>query len=338
MPHIVPRAEIYIKTQKGKNYSVTRFQKCKLTLSRSLPCDICELTLPKLSDLKLFQENDEIGVILGNDQVGTKCLFKGYISTLAPKNEPVLTAEDYFKTFKEKRNTKYYFDTPDKIAKDVIEFCGFKSVIPNTWESKQHFYWKMQTAAEALANLAQIGWDYFCIPATKKIYFSIPFHLDDVLSPKPAVYVYRFGLNIIESQLEYRTASRIARAIVYVTDQKFRGHSIKYEEGTGDPSKIFNLQIDFDPAKQKEVKDATDQAAKFAKQQIAQSQVSGYAGTFKTFGNPFIIHSLKIKIDDPDKQERSGHYFIDQVIHEISPDTGYKMEISVGGKDHGVTT
>lgn len=332
-PIIIPSAEIYIKTQ-SKVYQVSRFQRCKVTLSRSLPCDICELTLPKLDSLKLFKENDEIAVSLGNDQLGSNTVFKGYISTISPRNEPVLTAEDYFKTFKEKRNSKFYDDiTNDNIAKDVIQFCGFQAVIPDTWETKRDFYWKMQTAAEALAELAVIGWDYFCIPTTKKIYFGKPYDMPDGILPSQK-FVYRFGLNIIENQLEYRTATPFSKAIVYCTDSKWRGPKITVEEGSGEPVKIFNLQMSFDPDSTESVDRAMKEARKFAKQQIAQSQVEGYRGTFKTFGNPFVFHSMKIKIEDPDKQERSGHYFIDQVIHDLSAEGGYKMEISIGGSEN----
>jgi len=330
---IIPSADIYVKTAAGKNYRITKFAKCKVTQARLMPCDVCELTLPKLDSLKLFHENDEIAVVLGSDRAGSAAVFKGFISRLAPKNEPVLVCEDYFKTFKEKRNTQSYFDTADSIARGVIEFCGFTPLIPDTWEKKQHFYWKMQTAAEALEDLAQIGWDYFLIPTTHKIYFGKPYGLPDSVSPNLPIYFYRFGLNVIESQLEYRTASPVNQAIVYVTDGKFRGNSIKITEGTGDPSRLYNLQMDFDPENESSVNGAIGQARKFAKQEIAQSRVSGYYGTFKAFGNPFVSHSMKIKIEDPDKQERSGHYFIDQVIHEISPDSGYKMEISIGGSD-----
>lgn len=334
MPVIVPHAEIFVKSQAGKNYQITKFQKCKITLSRKLPCDICELTLPKLDALKLFKENDEIFIILGNDHIGASQLFQGYISYISPKNEPLLQAEDYFKTFKEKRNTKYYFATADNIARDVIQYCGFAPIIPDAWGKKQHFYWKMQTAAEAMDDLSQIGWDYFCIPATQKVFFGKPYTISES-QPQSSIYTYRFGLNVIESELEYRTASPITQAIVYVTDNKFRGNSIKITEGSGDPIKIYNLQMDFDPENENSVQGAMGQATKFAKQEIAKSWVSGYFGTFKTFGNPFVLHSMKIKIEDPDKQERNGHYFIDQVIHEFSPEGGYKMEISIGGIEGG---
>jgi len=334
MPVIVPSADIYIESiASAKIYYISKFRKLKLTLSRQLPCDQCELILPRLDSLKLFKENDEITINLGNDHVGMNTIYTGLITYLSPQDEPILKAEDHFKIFKEKRNTIGYYDTPDNIAKNIIEHCGFESVIPDNWDHKQHFYWKMQTAAEALDDLSQIGWDYFCIPATKKIYFGAPYNLPVSLSPSFPVFSFRFGLNITDSQLEYRTASPIKKAIVYVTDIKFRGKSIKVTEGEGEPVKIYNLQMDFDPAIQSSVNGAIGQATKFAKQQINQSAISGYFGTFKTFGNPFVLHSQKIKIEDPEKQERNGHYYIDQVIHEFSPDGGYKMEITVGGSE-----
>lgn len=324
MPVIVPQAEFYI----AEKYEVKRFRKIKVTLSRKLPCDIVELTLPQLDSLKLFKENDKVVVILGNDQIGTCPVFEGYISYISPKDdEPMLKAEDYFKTFKEKRNTKQYFDSPDNIAKDIIQFCEFNPIILDQWNHQKHFYWKMQTAAEALEDLSRIGWDYFLKPATKKVYFGKPYGLYEDAS----VYVYRFGLNIIESDLEYRTANPIQKAIIYVTDTKFRGSSIKVEVGSGEPVKLYNIQMDFDPSIQSSVNGAIEQATKFGKQQINLSAVSGYRGTFKTFGNPFLTHSMKIKIEDPEKQERDGHYFVDQVIHEFSPEEGYKMEVYVGG-------
>ena len=333
MPVIVPSADIYVKSiSSGKIYDISKFRKLKLTLSRQLPCDQCELILPRLDSLKLFKENDEITINLGNDHVGMNTIYTGLISYISPQDEPILKAEDHFKIFKEKRNTIGFYDTPDNIAKDIIEHCGFEAVIPDNWDHKQHFYWKMQTAAEALEDLSQIGWDYFCIPATKKIYFGKPYCHPEFISGS-RIPIYKFGLNIISSQLEYRTASPIKKVIVYVTDIKFRGKSIKVIEGEGEPVKIYNLQMDFDPSIQSSVNGAIGQATKFAKQQIYQSEISGYFGTFKTFGNPFVMHSQKIKIEDPEKQERNGHYYIDQVVHEFSPDAGYKMEITVGGSE-----
>jgi len=340
MPHIVPLGEIQVKTQAGKQYLISRFRHCKITLSRNLPCDIAELTLPKLDQLKLFQENDEIKIILGNDQIGKSPVFTGYISELSPTNEPILKCEDYFKDLKQKRNSKHWFETDDEIAQDIIEYCDFTPVIPETLEKKQHFYWQMQTAAECLAELAKNGWDYFCIPTTKKIYFGRPYYIFECypeLVSGSHSYIFRFTHNIIESQLAYRTANPINKAIVYIINTKFRGNSIRVDvpKENLEPSKIFNLQMDFDPTSEDSRNGAISQATKFAKQEISKSQTAGYQGNFKTFGNPYISHSQKIKIDDPEKQERSGHYFIDQVIHEIGPDVGYKMEITVGGKDSG---
>jgi hypothetical protein len=91
--------------------------------------------------------------------------------------------------------------------------------------------------------------------------------------------------------------------------------------------------MDVDVTNVKSVQGAVAQATKFGMQQIAQSQTEGYQGTFKTFGNPYVIHSIKINIEDPDHSERDGHYYIDQVVHEFGSDTGYKMEISIGGKE-----
>jgi len=323
MPVLVPHAEIYIA---GK-YEVKKFRSLKITTSRKLPCDICELTFPTLDSLKLFKTGDEIEIILGNDKIGSCPVFSGYISFLSPTDEPILKAEDYFKDFKEKRNTKQYFDSPDNIAKDIIQFCGFTPIIPDTWDHQTHFYWRMQTAAEALDDLSRIGWDYFFKPATKKVYFGKPYNL---YTDAP-VYVFRFGLNVIESNLEYRTASTVQKATVYVTDTQFRGSSIKVVMGSGEPEKIYNMQMDFDPNNQSSVNGAIDQATKFGKEKIDLSAVSGYRGTFKTFGNPFLTHSMKMKIEDPEKQERSGHYFVDQIVHEFSPDSGYHMEVSIGG-------
>lgn len=340
MPYIVPSAKILIKTQSGKTYQITRFQYCKITLSRVLPCDLAELTLPLLSDLRLFAENDQIKITLGNDHLGTSSVFEGYITRISPNQKPVLYCEDYFKEFKEKRHSQSFFDTPDSIARQIIEHCGFEPVIPDTWQSRTHFYWYQQTAAEALAALASLGWDFYCIPTTRKIYFGIPYRLPKSLipnpqspTPNPPKYVFRFGLNIIDSDLEYHTANPIGKAIVYVTDAKFRGHSIKVEQGTAEPVKIFYQQMDFDPDDPSLVNGAKAQATKFAKQEINQSLIQGFKGTFTTFGNPFLTHSIKIKLDDSVKQERSGNYFIDQVIHEISPDLGYKTQITVGGKE-----
>ncbi len=326
MPVIAPHAEIYI----AEKYKVKRFRKVKITTSRKLPCDICELTLPTLDSLKLFSEGDEIVIILGNDKIGNCSVFEGYISFLSPRDEPILKAEDYFKDFKEKRNTKQYLDTPDNIARDIIQFCGYNPIIPEQWNHQIHFYWKMQTAAEALEDLSRIGWDYFLEPATKKVYFGKPYGLYS----NSSVYVFKFGLNIIESQLEYKTANSINKVIVYVTDTKFRGSSIKVEEGEGEPVKILNMQMDFDPTNQSSVNGAIEEATKFAKEKINQSGVSGYKGSFKTFGNPFLTHSMKIKIEDSEKQERTGHYFVDQVVHEFSPDSGYKMEVYIGGSEN----
>jgi hypothetical protein len=325
MPVIVPHAEIRIK----QNYLVKRFRKIKVTTSRKLPCDVCEITLPTLDSLNLFSENDEVEVILGNDRIGTCPVFSGYLSFKSPKDEPVFTAEDYFKEFKEKRNTKQYDDTPDNIASDIIQFCGFTPIIPETWGHKTQFYWKMQTAAEALEDLSRIGWDYFLMPTTRKVYFGKPYGLFS----DSTVYAYKFGLNIIDSRLEHKDANPITKAIVYVTDSKFRGSSIKVEEGTGERSKIFNMQMDFNPNDGGSVNNAIKEATKFAKEKIDQSGIAGYKGSFRAFGNPFLTHSMKIKIEDPEKQERTGHYFVDQIVHEFSPDSGYKMEVSIGGSE-----
>lgn len=335
MPVIIPSARVHIHTSRNKSYRFSKIRSCKITSARGLPCDTAEITLPRLDSLNLFQENDEVFIDLGNNYLGEATVFLGFITQLSPKNEPVVFCEDYFKTIKETRHTQKFLDTPDAIAKAVIEHCGLEAFIPEAWEHKRHFYWKMQTAAEALEELASIGWDYFCVPVSKSIYFGKPYNLWNNFPRDERTFVYRFGVNVIDSQLEYRTASFINQAIVYVTDNKFRGSSIKVTEGTGEPVKIFNMQMDFDPHNQSSVNNAVDEARKYAKQQIAQSQVSGYRGTFKTFGNPHLAHSMKIKIEDTEKQERSGHYYIDQVIHEFAPDTGYKMEISVGATSSG---
>jgi hypothetical protein len=326
--YLTPECEIYIQSR--KTYLITKFQRIKITLSRSLPCDLAEITLPKLDSLKLFSEDDEVKIILANNL--KKVVFAGYISELSPTDEPVIKCEDYSKILKQKRNKKSYFDTYDAIARDIIQFCGFTPVIPESFGQKRHFWWAFQTAWECLEELKKCGWDSYLIPATKKIYFGRPYNCPQI---NPKIYCYEFGKNIIKSNLEYRTQNPVNKVIVYVTDSKFRGSSIKVEEGTGEPVGIYNLQMEFDPENASSVNGAIGEAKKFARQKLSQSQTSGYTGSFTTFGNPEITHSMKLKIIDPEKQERTGHYYIDEVIHTFSPDDGYKMEITIGAREQG---
>lgn len=357
MPYLFPKFELQLGA-----YRVNYVQSITVTLSRKLPCDTCEIGLPLLKefDLKEFRENgigvsSEVRVKLGYDNPEPSVVFTGIITEVSPNQPLKIMCEDNAWTLKQKRFTKAFTKKIigplgaeetwySELAAYAIQQAGLEPLIPASvrhTESegdvvRESFRVDHQTCAQVLDDLKKNGWDYFCVPGTKRIYFGPAWPWGQGILPQDRKFSFRFGYpgeydpqnppNIIKSDgLSFTPREKIGKVIVWLVDSEFMKPAVKGEHGSGEPVREFSFDESVED-------NAEAVAAARAKQIYMQLNSNSFEGSFDTIGHPFMTHSVEIYLEDPHHPERSGNYWIDQVEHKFGVD-GFLTTISLCEKE-----
>lgn len=359
MPVVRPRFELTLGA-----CQVNAVSSIKVTLSRKLPSDTCEIQLPLLAteDLSKLKKGGaavggDVELKLGYDEPKPTTVFAGVITEVSPNQPLVIKCEDHAWALKQKRYTKTYVKrnpgprSPNEswiseIGYDAISQAGLtpQTPIPGTApgdQVKTQFQVNQHTCAQVLDALSDTGWDYFCVPGTKTVWFGPPWPWGQGLMLQERKFQYSSGKGlktlglmthgpiINPESLKFTPADKIGKVVVYFVDSEHKKLAVKGEwPASGkDPIKEFSFAESLDD-------NAKEEAKKRARLLYNQLNSVSLEGDVQVFGNPYLKHSEEVIIKDPNHAERGGQgpglsMWLDQVVHEYGPGVGFKTTLTL---------
>ena len=159
---------------------------------------------------------------------------------------------------------------------------------------------------------------------------------------KSAEHRYGFTQNIITSDLAYTLADDVALRFHGVSHLK-GGKKIEVDEGgstktgkvKGETGQVVNAFSKGVPAGELRTINAVGlnetELRAYVRAEAARLRFDGYRGGFTSFGNPPAEHGDIAVLSDPDYPERSGRYFIDEVVKTFGVG-GSRRQIKLGPK------
>lgn len=360
MPVLVPE----FKLKLGR-CTVRAVSNVRVTLSRNLLCDVAEIKLPLLAetDLSKLKEGGaatggEVEISLGWEGADPEPVFTGVITEVVPDQPLVIKCEDHGHALKTTRFQKTFKKANigplgaeetwySEIAAYAIAQAGLTPVIPKAHDetegdlTRKSLTVDNQTCMQVLEKMRDNGWDFFCIPCTKKVYYGPPWPWARGILKQPRCFKFAFGGDIREfgeikyapiiepQELKFTPADKVGKVVVHLTDSEFAKPAVTGEyqppDGSGEPVKEFNFDVS-DPTKKK--------AETRARNLYLKHNSKSVEGAIKIFGNQFIKHSERVIVKDPDHPERGGEgsgmdLWLDEVEHEFGADAGFKTSLTV---------
>ncbi len=307
-----------------------------VTQTRKNPSDTCEVEFPRHRDIKLnfVSVGDVIDVSLGygiHGQAALRAVFSGEIVEVSP-NLP-LKIRAVSKSYGASKNG-YKQVYKNATWKDIIEDAIIKAGCTVVWgeypisgDPPESFTVDGQTPAQVLNGIADVtGCVWYALPGTDEIYFGHPF---EEPAGEGKVYLFEYGKNIVDCNVEYEETSKLKKVVVTLTDNNFKvgqvtgeyvhpdyedGDAVKYiEQGDGSPTK--------------------DKADKLAYDIFLKEAVSGFSGNFTAVGNPHMKQGSKAQLLIPDLNSSPLHFVAEQVVHKFGD--AYLIDVEVAGGYEG---
>lgn len=256
----------------------------------------------------IFERGKQVTVSYGYDgELVT--IFSGYVSKVLPKTPFELECQDAMYLLKQKTVTKSYQSvTLSNLLKDIC---------PIPYEAIDVNLGKFQIKNVNVANvLDELNKAYALKSFVRdgKLFVGLPYN------PATAKeYTFEFQKNIISDELEYRKSEDIkikVKAISILPNNQ----KITVELGDADGEQRTLNYYNKTESELREI----------AKRDIENLKYEGYAGSFTTFGSPYVRHGDRINLIDKE-YERSGTYLVKKVKHTAGMN-GLRQEITLDRK------
>lgn len=302
-------------------------------LTRRDGLDTAEVRFPRVDDVDLetFSRGDLVSVYFST-AIGEACVFRGPVTWVSPNLPLVVRASDVLETCAEVRFSHLYAGNmnPVDIAAEALDRANLTLIAPVPGPAEiANMRVDQHSVLSVLDRLREAtGFDYFAIPGTSDVYFGPPFPYAAGHLQQRRRYVYRFGRNVLDPQLDYRERDAVTEVVVHLVDADFEQPAVTGRFGPGGGRvRTYSLSesVGNDAAA------AAIRARQKAEHLYRQLSTSQYEGTFETFGNPFVHHSHAIRLIDPRVEARNGVFQIDAAEHVLDRDGGYRTRITLGG-------
>lgn len=252
--------------------------------------------LSEVETAKEFGAGDEIIVSLGYDgELHEE--FHGYIRKVHPTTPLLLECEDAVYLLKRKNLQKTFGTTT---LKAVLEYVLAGTGITLAGEvptiNFKKFYLKNVSAAKALQKLKDEYGLTMYFKAFKSLFVGLSSDDDGV------VVKYRFGENVIDSNLEWSDESDVrlrVKAVNIKTDNTQVDATVGDEDGELRTLYFYDLESEAELEAR-------------AKEEMRKYRFSGYRGSFTAFLRPVVRVGNIARIQDPDFPERDGDYLVEK--------------------------
>jgi len=343
-----PRFELTV----GK-YAVHGIKSAVVKMTRKKPADICELEFPNHKDftIDVFSEGDEVSLSLGFLEFAIAPVFSGTIKEVEPNLPLRITCESVAGEARKNAYKETYTNaTWTDIAKDALSRGGMVpclSPFPAPTKPPTKFRVAGQTPAEVLNTIAEeTGFCWYAIPGTSDGYFGPPGEPPQGANERR--FIFTVGINAYAEgcEIEYIKSRRIKKVTVVLPDADYKlptatGVFKATDYKDGDAEKTIRK----DPVS----KPTPDNAAEAAEQEYLKLSTSGFKGSFKAVGNPYITQGSRIALSVPnyDGATQQGatakgsieyyhpvacrrHVTVESVEHHFG-DGVYEMDVTVAG-------
>ncbi|HAS45878.1 MAG TPA: hypothetical protein DCS93_35680 [Microscillaceae bacterium] len=321
---------IFTAAATDKQYFLDRFTSLEITSSWKHLGEMATIKLGKLRGQlnKQLVEGDGVEIRLGYDGV-LYTEFVGYVTRLLP-NQPfeIRCLDEVYHLQRTNINQSWKETTLQEVIETATQGQGldiqFADKIPEV--ELKPFRVANASAAKVLQKLkSEYGLAIYF--RGKSLYVGLPYsedtgttfpHLDSPI-------IYDLQKNVLATELEYRQAKDIKvklKAISILKNNKKLEVTVGSEGGGAE----LRTWISPEPISNK----AT--LKKIAEEKIGLYKYSGYKGSIKTLGIPFVVHSARCKIKDATYPEREGLYFVNEVKTSITKSGGFKRMVKIGRK------
>lgn len=298
--------------------------------------DTCVIKLPARFKIKdqgkeVFTENaikagDKVEVTLAYQDVYEGLEFQGYVKKIKPGTPIEIHCEDAMYLLRQKNITKAWENTTLKeVLQEVVKRtdaeiqAGITELklsedIPGI-ELKDWII-KNANGTQVLEKLKQEFALTIFITDENKLYAGL-----SQLTNIGQTAIYDLNYNIVQNDLEYRTAEDRKLKVKYTYIDE---NNDKTEVEVGDPDgelRSFHTSVVSDPAKLKEMAEA----------EIGKLKYDGFDGSITSFLVPFATRGMQARIKDNDRKDIDENYFIKSVETSFGMG-GARRKIEIGQK------
>ena len=261
---------------------------------------------------------DKVSIKLGYEEKYEEVEFTGFVVAIGSKIPLEIKCEDAMWLLRRKNITHAFNDkTPLKtILQKVVENTEIElsDKIPNVEVEK--FIIRNANGTQVLQKLKEHLALSIYLDSEGKLYAGL-----EQLNNLHKEAIYDLNYNLVENNLEYKTAEQKRLRIKYTyMDSKNKKKSVEVGDKDGE-LRTFHTSIISDEKKMEEMAHAEMQKLKY----------DGFEGSVKSFLIPYASHGMTAAIRDKEHPNREGKYFIKKVVTSFGSN-GARREISISNK------
>ena len=261
---------------------------------------------------------DKVSIKLGYEEKYEGVEFTGFVVAIGSKIPLEIKCEDAMWLLRRKNITHAFNDkTPLKtILQKVVENTEIElsDKIPDVEVEK--FIIRNANGTQVLQKLKEHLALSIYLDSEGKLYAGL-----EQLNNLHKEAIYDLNYNLVENNLEYKTAEQKRLRIKYTyMDSKNKKKSVEVGDKDGE-LRTFHTSIISDEKKMEEMAHAEMQKLKY----------DGFEGSVKSFLIPFYTNGMTAVIKDKEHPNREGKYFIKKVVTSFG-NNGARREISISNK------
>ena len=261
---------------------------------------------------------DKVSIKLGYEEKYEGVEFTGFVVSIGSKIPLEIKCEDAMWLLRRKNITHAFNDkTPLKtILQKVVENTEIElsDKIPDVEGEK--FIIRNANGTQVLQKLKEHLALSIYLDSEGKLYAGL-----EQLNNLHKEAIYDLNYNLVENNLEYKTAEQKRLRIKYTyMDSKNKKKSVEVGDKDGE-LRTFHTSIISDEKKMEEMAHAEMQKLKY----------DGFEGSVKSFLIPFSTNGMTAVIKDKEHPNREGKYFIKKVVTSFGSN-GARREISISNK------
>ena len=261
---------------------------------------------------------DKVSIKLGYEEKYEGVEFTGFVVAIGSKIPLEIKCEDAMWLLRRKNITHAFNDkTPLKtILQKVVENTEIElsDKIPDVEVEK--FIIRNANGTQVLQKLKEHLALSIYLDSEGKLYAGL-----EQLNNLHKEAIYDLNYNLVENNLEYKTAEQKRLRIKYTyMDSKNKKKSVEVGDKDGE-LRTFHTSIISDEKKMEEMAHAEMQKLKY----------DGFEGSVKSFLIPFSTNGMTAVIKDKEHPNREGKYFIKKVVTSFG-NNGARREISISNK------
>lgn len=261
---------------------------------------------------------DKVEIKLGYEEKYEGVEFVGYVTAIGSKIPLEIKCEDAMWVLRRKNITHAYNSgtTLKEVLKKVVEGTDVElsDKIPDVEVEK--FIIRNANGTQVLQKLKEHLTLSIYLDSEGKLYAGL-----EQLNNLHKEAIYDLNYNLVENNLEYKTAEQKRLRIKYTyMDSKNKKKSVEVGDKDGE-LRTFHTSIISDEKKMEEMAHAEMQKLKY----------DGFEGSVKSFLIPYASHGMTAVIKDKEHPNREGKYFIKKVVTSFGSN-GARREISISNK------